>query len=92
MPETRRKVTLPNIGVVEGIDVPVKETTERWSEVVLADGTTLRLKPNVLTVTRVDGHYDNEGNPMYALQSGQIMTVTNVPAHLRKPAGGTKAN
>ncbi len=91
MPETRRKVQLPT-GMVEGVDVAIKDSHERWSEVDLADGTTLRIKPNVLAVTRIDGQYDQEGNPMYALTANQVMTVVNVPAHLRKPAGGTKAN
>jgi len=92
MPENKRKVTLPT-GIVEGMDVPIKESTERWSEITLEDGTTLRIKPNVMAVTRIDGQYDNEGNPMYALMSNQTMTVSNVPAHLRKGSTGTtKAN
>lgn len=93
MPETRRKVQLPT-GIVEGIDVGIKESTERWSEVQLEDGTTLRIKPNVMVVTRIDGQYDPEGNPVYALTANQVMTVANVPAHLRKPAAaaGVKAN
>jgi hypothetical protein len=91
MPETRRKVTLPN-GIFDGTDVGIKESTERWSDVLLEDGTTLRIKPNVIMVTRIDGHYDPEGNPLYALNANQIMTAVNVPAHLRKPAGGAKAN
>ena len=91
MPETRRKVQLPT-GVVEGIDVAIKDSHEKWSEVELADGTTLRIKPNVLMVTRIDGQYDQEGNPMYVLNANQVMTAVNVPAHLRKQAGGTRAN
>lgn len=91
MPETRRKIPTPQ-GMLEGVDIPIKEATERWSDVTLGDGSILRIKPNVLSVTRVDGKYDNEGNPLYVLQSNQIMTVTNVSAHLRQGAGGTKAN
>ncbi|MGA7078563.1 MAG: hypothetical protein WBQ43_15520 [Terriglobales bacterium] len=95
MPETRRKVTVQGMGVLEGVDVGIKETTERWTDVQLEDGTTLRVKPNVMVVTRIDGKYDPEGNPIYALTGQQIMTVTNVPPHLRKPAipvAGVKAN
>ena len=96
MPETKRKVLLPPpMGLTEGVDVPVKEATERWSEITLTDGTVLRVKPNVMHVTRIDGQYDAEGNPMYALFSNQVMTISNVPAHLRKPvvpAAGVKAN
>ncbi len=96
MPENKRKVMLPApVGMVEGVDVPVKESTERWSEIELTDGTVLRLKPNVMHVTRIDGQWDPDGNPMYALFSNQVMTVTNVAAHLRKPVvppAGVKAN
>jgi hypothetical protein len=91
MADQRRTVTLPH-GTFQGVDVPIKESNERWSEVILADGATLRIKPNVLVVTRIEGQYDPEGNPMYALTANQVMTVVNVPAHLRKSAGGTKAN
>lgn len=91
MPETKRKINLPH-GTFDGIDVPIKESTERWSEITLADGTILRIKPNVIWVTRIDGQYDPEGNPFYALNSGQTMTVVNVAAHLRKPSGGGKTN
>lgn len=91
MPETRRKVTLPN-GTFEGVDVSIKESTERWTEVQLEDGTTLRIKPNVVAVTRIDGQYDQDGNPMYALTANQTMTVANVPPHLRKSPAGAKAN
>ncbi len=93
MPDMKRQVPLPNVGMVEGVDVPIREVTERWTEITLEDGTVLKIKPNVISVTRIDSHYDQEGNPFYALASNQVMTV-NVPAHLRKPAApaGTKAN
>lgn len=91
MAEKRTKVKLP-IGEFDGSEVPVKEVTERWSDVVLEDGSTIRIKPNVMKVIRVDGQYDPEGNPLYALQSSQIMMVSNAPAHLRKSATIGKAN
>ncbi len=85
MPDTRRKIPTPQ-GVLEGVDVPIKEATEKWSEVMLSDGAILRIKPNVLSVTRIDGKFDNDGNPLYVLQSNQMMTVTNVPAHAKRAA------
>ena len=85
MPEKKTKVTLPDGKIHDGYEVPVKESTERWSDVELEDGTTLRLKVNVLTVTRIEGQYDQDGNPLYAVKSAQLMTA-NAPAHLRKGA------
>jgi len=91
MPEIKTKITLPN-GTFEGVDVSIKEATERWSEVVLDDGTTLRIKPNILGVVRVDNQYDQDGNPLYALRSSQVMAVVHVEPHLRKGSAGGKAN
>lgn len=91
MPEKRTKVPLPNGQTADGLEVTIKETTERWSEVTLEDGATLRLKPNVLSVVRIDGQYDPEGNPLYVLKSNQVMMVANVPAHLRRGAITGKA-
>ena len=91
MAETKTKVKLPT-GMADGYEVPIIEVTERWSDITLEDGTVLRVKPNVLGVTRVDNQYDPEGNPLYALKSSQIMMVTSVLPHLRKGAGSGKAN
>jgi hypothetical protein len=33
---------------------------------------------------RVDGQYDPQGNPMYAVNMAPTMAVVEVPAHLRK--------
>jgi hypothetical protein len=89
MPEKKTKVTLPDGQVVEGTEVGVKESTERWTDVELDDGTHLRIKLNVLSVTRLDGQYDLEGNPLYAVKSHQLL-IANAPQHLRRGAATSK--
>jgi hypothetical protein len=89
VPGKKLKIDLPGIGLTDAVEVSVMESTERWSEVKLDDGTVLRLKPVVLAAVRVEGHYDPEGNPMYSLRVNQIMTVSSAPDHLRK--GGSVA-
>lgn len=89
MAEKKTTVQLPN-GTFEGFEVPVLESTERWTEIALEDGTKLRVKPTVLAAIRVTGQYDQEGNPMYALKSSQVMMVSSAPEHLRKGAKTTK--
>jgi len=84
MPE-RRKMNIPGLGVVEGTDVAVVESVERWTEVKLEDGSVLRVKPVVMSVLRLEGQYDPQDNPMYAIQAGQTMVVASAPEHLRKP-------
>jgi hypothetical protein len=73
-------------GPQEATEVPVKESTERWTEVTLEDGTILRIKPVVLSAIRVENQYDQEGNPLYQLKVNQLMTVASAPDHLRKGA------
>jgi len=80
------KVQLPNIGWVDAVEVPINEATERWTDVVLADGTVLRLKSVILGVVRIEGHFDQEGNPLYQVKANQVMTAS-VPEGLRKGAG-----
>lgn len=85
MPE--RKTTVPTpIGIADGYEVPIIESKERWSELTLEDGTVLRVKPNVITAIRVEGQYDQDGNPLYALKSTQIMAVVSCPDRLLKNA------
>ena len=86
MPEKKTKVQLPGLGQVDGYEVGISESTERWTEVKLDDGSVLRLKPVVVGAVRIEGHYDPDGNPMYALKANQVMIVTSAPVHLRKGA------
>lgn len=87
MPNKKVKLELPNIGPVDAVEVPVTESTERWSDLKLEDGSTLRLKPVVITVVRIEGHYDQDGSPLYQVKAGQVLAV-DAPDYLRKGGGG----
>ena len=76
----------------QGTEVSVVESTERWSEVTLEDGTVFRLKPTVISAVRIDGEYDLEGNPMYALKAQPLVSLVSVPEHLRRPPKESKIN
>lgn len=86
MPEKRVKVNVPGMGLVDGTEVQIIESVDRWTDVKLNDGTTLRLKPVVMSVVRIEGRYDDSGNPMYAVQAGQAMTA-DAPEILRQKPG-----
>jgi hypothetical protein len=75
---------LPTSPLKSGYEVVAIESTERWTEVNLEDGTILRVKPSVLSAIRIDNEYDAEGNPMYAVKVQPAMTVVS-PDHLKKP-------
>jgi hypothetical protein len=84
MAERPTKVTLPGGQVADAFEVPVEESIERWSELKLEDGSILRVKINVITVTRVQGMWDAQGNPFYAVNAAPVMAVVDAPENLRK--------
>lgn len=61
---------------VEATPVETNQSSERWNEYLLEDGTVLKMKLVLQKVLRVDGEYDGEGNPVYIMQSTNVSTVT----------------
>lgn len=90
--ERQVRTTMPDGKTVDGLEVPVLESTERWTEAKLEDGSILRLKSSLLSAIRITGQYDPEGNPMYALKAANSMLVAYAPEHLKRGAGDKKAN
>lgn len=78
------KMTLPDGRVLDGVEVAVDSSTERWSDVTLADGTTFRVKLSVLSAARAKDAYDLQGNPIYNLNMTPVMAITDVPANLKR--------
>lgn len=63
--------------------VDVDESTERWTVLKLSDGTTLRAKIVVLSVSRIDDQFDSDRNPVYAIKSHNVLTVDEAPEELK---------
>ncbi len=78
------KVTI-NFGgrEVAAVPVDVNQTSERWNEYFLEDGTVLKMKLVLKKVYRVDGEFDAEGNPVYVMQSTNVTTVSS-PGNIKK--------
>lgn len=89
MPEKKTKLQTA-AGLIDAFEVGVSESTERWSEVTLEDGSVLRLKPVVIAAARIEGQFDPEGNPIYQLKVNQIMITASAPEHLRKGGSGAQ--
>lgn len=83
---------MPNGMLVDGFDVPVTESTERWTEIKLEDGSVLRLKASVLGAVRIPGEFDPDGNPMYTLKTHVQMVVTETRDELKRGHVPKKAN
>jgi transposase len=78
------KVPMPGGKTGEGSEVLIEESNERWSELKLEDGAIIRVKQVVSQVMRVEGEYDPEGNPIYAVKSAPAVSIVSVPERLRK--------
>ena len=92
MAEKRTKVQLPGEATaLDAVEVPVVESTERWTDVTLGDGATLRIKASIVGAVRIEGKWDPEGNPVYQVRVNQVMTV-NAPEHFKKNAGQLSSN
>jgi hypothetical protein len=74
----------------EGILVGVSESTEKWSEFTLEDGTVMRIKPNVVGAIRIEGEYDPAGNPAYILQAQPTVLIVSSEEKLKKGQGDVK--
>lgn len=85
MPPIRKKMNVPPHGELKEVEmVDVSDSKESWNEYYLSDGTSLRMKIFVTEVWRVIGEYDAEGNPIYFVKSGNILSVL-APDALRRP-------
>ena len=83
MPETKVKINLGN-ETKEGVDVPIDETIERWSEIKLSDGTILRVKQAVLQVIKLNEYDKDDGNPSYLIKSSPQVAIGYVPENLKR--------
>jgi hypothetical protein len=85
MAERKTKVKLvPSGQEVDAFEVPVEESTERWSELKLEDGTILRVKINVIAIHRVPEMWDPQGNPFYVLNMAPVIAILESPERLRR--------
>ena len=75
----------PNGEELLGEVVSIEGSYERYSDIELADGSVIRIKANPTRVIRVQGHWDNDGNPLYVVSHQAILLVKSAPDSLKKP-------
>ena len=81
----KRKAKNPNTGqTVDATVIEIKELSERPIVITLADDTVLRLRVDIVEIVRFDDEWDREGNPLYQIKSGNIMTVLESSERLKK--------
>jgi hypothetical protein len=85
MAERKTKVQMiPGGPFVDGVEVGVASSSEKWNEYTLEDGTKIRLKPILIEVIRVTDQYDPEGNPLYVTKAQPIVTILEVQEKLKR--------
>lgn len=83
----KRKINLPPDGrEVEATVLPFRSGGEHWNEYLVDDNSVIKIKLVATEVLRLDGEYDPMGNPIYLVQSTNIMAV-DAPEHLRRGGG-----
>ena len=60
------------------------DSNERWSVHTLSDGAVVRMKPVLITATRIDGQWAENGDPVYSFSSQIIVVMDSVPAELKR--------
>jgi hypothetical protein len=82
----KRKVPLPDGGQLDAEVFGFRSSGEHWNEYLVDDGSVLRLKVVVTEVLRVEDQYDANGNPVYLIQSTNILAV-DAPEELKRQGG-----
>ena len=83
MPGDSRKINLPDGREIEATPLAYRPSGEHWNEYLVDDGTVVRLKLVVTEVLRLEGEYDQMGNPAYLVQSTNVVNIQS-PENLRK--------
>ncbi len=84
--ERKRKVRMPDGREVDSVELGFQASGEHWNEYLVDDGTVVRLKPVAVQIVRVEGEYDQHGNPVYLVQTTNVMFVS-APEKLRRTGG-----
>ena len=82
--ERKKKLTLPNGQEVDATVLSFQAGGEHWNEYLVDDGTVIRVKLVATEVLRLDGQYDAQDNPIYLLQSTNVMAVSSPDKLKRK--------
>ncbi len=70
---------------VDATEVDFQTRKEDWNEYQLMDGSEIKMKLVVSEIFRIEGLYDNEGNPTYQIKSTNLPVVKSPDNLKRKP-------
>ena len=76
--ERQRQIPGPGGKPLDVTEVGFRATGEYWNEYLLDDGTVARVKLVVTNVYRLDGEVDPKGQPVYAIESSNVVAISPV--------------
>lgn len=71
-----KQVTGPDGNAYDTVPVEVMESTERWCEYTLSDGSVVKVKPVLTEISLVVGQQDPFGNPVYVISAQPVVAVS----------------
>lgn len=86
MPANKRQIPLPDGRTVEGAVIRFQDAGEHWNEYLVDDGTVIRVKLVATEIVKVEGEWDQLGNPLYIVGSTNLAVVSS-PDHLKRNGG-----
>lgn len=90
MPGPRKKKiqTAPGQPDLLGTVVPFQTVQESFNEYLLEDGTVLNIKLVTTEVLRIDDAYDEQGQPVYVINSQNVTSLLVRDELMHRPDGG----
>lgn len=82
----KKQVPTGDGNFIEGTVMPFQTGGEHWNEYLVEDGSLVRVKLVATEIVRLDGQYDQEGNPVYVLNSTNVLVVA-APDDLKRKEG-----
>lgn len=64
-------------------DIDIKEEKENWNVYKLEDGSQIKLKLIVTGVKRLTTKWQPDGNPIYLVNSRNVMRLAHIPKNLK---------
>ena len=78
-----QKIILPSGETVDAEEVDISQTSEHWNQYLLEDGSLIKIKLVASKIVRVVDRFDSVGNPIYLINSSNVIAVDS-PDGLKK--------
>ena len=75
------KVQGPSGKLVDAVQVDFETSVEPWTAYMLSDGSTIKIRTSIKNVMRLEGEFDNGGNPVYMVSTDVVMRVVKSKMH-----------